>query len=57
MNANNEEWATRFDRESAEVDYVAEERERTALDLEAHLGPRPSVASVLRALRLRRGRR
>jgi hypothetical protein len=33
------------------------ERERTMMELVAAIGPRPSVASVLRGLRLRRGRR
>lgn len=33
------------------------ERQWTLMEIEGQIGPRPSVASVLRKLRLRRGRR
>lgn len=38
-----------------ELEARDDERERTALELARDIGPRPPVASVLRALRLRRG--
>lgn len=43
--------------ETWEDEYRRDERERSLMELTAAFGPRPPVASVLRKLRLRRGRR
>lgn len=54
---NESDWQWPYCDESDPGDNLDAERERTLMELEAQIGPRPRVATVLRMMRMRRGRR